>query len=309
MSEHPLVQAGEEACKRAYAVTEEKYHPFINIQTRSVNVGSKANPTWKTVKSPYMMVPGRLALAKDVGPVDIHTEIVTLGDKILCKATVTHQGQTVTGHASVNEGGSGVDATNPFENAETSAVGRALGFLGYGNFVGIASAEEVEDAQERAASLPPEAPHPAQEATTPSKKQLGYLKGLLRQAGATGAQVEDRLARVQTTDEASALIERLKEHIAKQPKTEAKPMPPSSEREAAVAALLQYAENNNLTAALEGIQVDQLTAATASELHETLRARVAEYFAKTDANNDEAAAAKAWQDTQAELEMPEGAEV
>ncbi len=49
-----------------------------------------------------------------------------------------------TGTARLFIGGGGANRDNPVENAETSAIGRALGFLGYGCFgTGIASADEM----------------------------------------------------------------------------------------------------------------------------------------------------------------------
>jgi hypothetical protein len=66
-----------------------------------------------------------------------------------------------TATADISAGARAVDATNPVENAETSAVGRALGFYGYGTLQGqsgIASAEEVTDAKRR----PIEAQKPAE---------------------------------------------------------------------------------------------------------------------------------------------------
>jgi len=65
-------------------------------------------------------------------------------------------GRYATGTASFRLGvaGRSAQATNPIEDAETSAVGRALALLGYSSTRGIASREEVAEAQRRAA-LPP----------------------------------------------------------------------------------------------------------------------------------------------------------
>lgn len=59
-----------------------------------------------------------------------------------------------TGHAyEVRTGGGPVNKTSYVENCETSAVGRALAFLGIGSDTGIASAEEVYTAINAQASM------------------------------------------------------------------------------------------------------------------------------------------------------------
>jgi hypothetical protein len=60
---------------------------------------------------------------------------------------VQHQGILLgTGTAYEKEGSSFINKTSYIENAETSAVGRALGMAGFGIDVSVASAEEVQNA-------------------------------------------------------------------------------------------------------------------------------------------------------------------
>ena len=73
----------------------------------------------------------------------ITTEIVQCGElRVAVKATVTLHGKTFTGHSQA-EWGKGMMGNVALEVAETSAVGRALGFAGIGIDTGIASADEM----------------------------------------------------------------------------------------------------------------------------------------------------------------------
>ena len=79
-------------------------------------------------------------LDKDVS---ITTEI--LGDnpiRVIIKATVVFKGKSFTGHSQA-EYGKGMMGTVALEVAETSAIGRALGFANIGLIDGIASADEM----------------------------------------------------------------------------------------------------------------------------------------------------------------------
>lgn len=53
-----------------------------------------------------------------------------------------------SGHAYEKENASFINKTSYIENCETSAVGRALGFLGIGIDASIASADEIQNAME-----------------------------------------------------------------------------------------------------------------------------------------------------------------
>jgi hypothetical protein len=104
----------------------------------------------------YIPINERLAAAKD----DIRSVITT--DPVLfdnsdvfgyIRATITLKDDRVaTAIASFRlDATSGAQKTHPFEDAESSAIGRCLAFLGYHVDRAIASKEEVEEAQRREA--------------------------------------------------------------------------------------------------------------------------------------------------------------
>jgi hypothetical protein len=95
------------------------------------------------------------------GYISISTKMIhNDGKTVVFKATVTivtegtsfddpNAKLVCTGHASEKIGGNGVNETSAVENAETSAIGRALGFAGFGSIGSIASANEVIRATEK----------------------------------------------------------------------------------------------------------------------------------------------------------------
>jgi hypothetical protein len=225
------IEQAERACQSAVEDTPESYRGFLTFIRQNKRVGgTRQHPLYATIRLPYMRVDGRVKMALDEhrqqgATLVIHTEFESdpASDQLLCRATVTSAMLgTVTAHARVFLNGPGVDATNPMENAETSAVGRALGFLGYGLYgTGIASAEEVllasaERETQAAAARPPADPEnnptdvsPA-EVKPPSKRQLAFLRDLLEQSGQSEDDIEARMAEIVTSQDASALINQLR---------------------------------------------------------------------------------------------------
>lgn len=72
-----------------------------------------------------------------------------------------------TGMAYEKEGSSNINRTSYIENCETSAVGRALGFLGLGSETSIASYEEVQNAIKQQEDDDPDAYHPGDKIEAP----------------------------------------------------------------------------------------------------------------------------------------------
>ena len=154
----PLEEAKLRVTQSGYADTDlESYIVFIKRWDKEAEI-HRFNP--------YMTVDGRVKEVKDSLKDDQSFSIRTyfntdesdqsLEDNIIvparsCLAVFTDPyGGIHFGTASIGTSGV-VDKTNPYENAETSAVGRALGLAGYGLIpgAGIASAEEVTDALAR----------------------------------------------------------------------------------------------------------------------------------------------------------------
>ena len=113
----------------------------------------KANSTITTTPikgKNYAEVPQRVKAFRMLHPNGtIDTEIVSLENGVVViKATVADEGGNIlaTGHAYEKEGSTFINKESYIENCETSAVGRALGFVGLGIDTSICSAEELTNA-------------------------------------------------------------------------------------------------------------------------------------------------------------------
>lgn len=91
----------------------------------------------------YVTVAERVAQAHaDLKKITITTELLPVQNYVVVKATVVTEKGTFTGISAANPS-KPIEKMSPFEVAETSAVGRALGFAGYGAVDSIASADEM----------------------------------------------------------------------------------------------------------------------------------------------------------------------
>jgi hypothetical protein len=120
--------------------------------TRRPHMAGNFNP------NEYATVNERIAKFKAEYPEgSIQTEIVKYENGlIVVKAYAFRDREDIhpsTGHAQEVEGSSYINKTSALENCETSAVGRALAFLGFEVKKAIASREEVEKARRREEAL------------------------------------------------------------------------------------------------------------------------------------------------------------
>lgn len=123
----------------------------------------------------------------------IRTEMVTnegdTGRRLCVFRAVVGVGDTIlgTGTAYEMENTGNINRTSYIENCETSAVGRALGFAGFGIAGGIASAEEVARAQDlqsaQEATRRTEAPAAAKQPAHITEADAKRLEKLLTQNG------------------------------------------------------------------------------------------------------------------------------
>ena len=114
--------------------------------------GRNAQGKIEDISKPYAEVKERVSAFRKVYPDgSIITEILGNENGIITfKASVIVDSKIIaTGHANEVVQAQGVNQYNALENCETSAVGRALGFCGFGIKQSIASADEMAQVKKR----------------------------------------------------------------------------------------------------------------------------------------------------------------
>ena len=126
----------------------------VNGEITMLPIEKMDKKTGKVTRIDYAMVPDRVTAFRKVFTTGfITTDIVSHdGNTVLMKCTAGYYENGVpiilaTGYAQEVKGLGLVNGTSYIENCETSAVGRALGMMGFGlNGGGICSAEELANA-------------------------------------------------------------------------------------------------------------------------------------------------------------------
>jgi len=105
----------------------------------------------------YETVASRILRFREAHPDwTIKTEIIDCTDEVVrLRATIGYISESgvmvalSTGHAEEYRATEGINATSALENCETSAIGRALSFVGFGSPDSVASAEEILSAKRK----------------------------------------------------------------------------------------------------------------------------------------------------------------
>jgi len=130
----------------------------------------------------YVLVADRVIYFNEQYPMgSISTEIVRYEQKqVIIKATIKPEvdnARIFTGYSQAIEGEGFINKTSALENAETSAVGRALAMMGIGVIDSIASIDEIKKAENTAKTI-----------DTKSDENLRRLKVELGKRGAKNGQ-------------------------------------------------------------------------------------------------------------------------
>jgi len=109
--------------------------------------------------------------------ITIQTEFLPVPNMVVCRAILTIGENVFYGTSAANPAKT-IEKQSPYEVAETSAVGRALGFAGFGVVDGIATADEIVKAtyQPQASNLPKASNQDEQDILDSLEELEGYCR-------------------------------------------------------------------------------------------------------------------------------------
>ncbi|ACA42240.1 MULTISPECIES: hypothetical protein [Lysinibacillus] len=185
----------EKELENAYRRIPDEYHDFIVLLEQKIKITDSRyflaeefitmgayqdeKGIYLKIKKPYMTVDGRIRMARDEHSkkeaklIISEPQIIQVGNRICMNVTVESEIHgTATGTIEVNINGFGVDKKNPVANAQTSALGRALGFLGYG-IIGTAATASLDEATNLYNSL---FASPSKEQVDPKKPEIKRVR-------------------------------------------------------------------------------------------------------------------------------------
>ena len=192
----------------------------IKVSYEQIEKANKEIQTLKLGTKGYAQVNERVKAFRKVYPMgSIETQIEKIEDnyvRIQCSVCDENGNLLATGTASeINDGKNRVNATSMIENCETSAIGRALGFAGFGVDTAIASAEDMERAKEKNKrfEIYTDMYIPDEEAKRIIKVSIGEL---MRKMGVVKASLEDTVEKelwTSLSDLSSHQLRKLEERL------------------------------------------------------------------------------------------------
>jgi len=173
----------------------------------------------------YVPVNVRIAAFNEAYPNGcIQTEVEYQGDYVRVRAVaipdVSVPVRHFTGHAEEDRTQGNINRTNATENAETSAIGRALGVMGIGILESVASADEVAHAVHKGAAASSMAAKPPAKPAEPEDLVLNEAVGIMAELKLNMTTVEQATGLKLTRGNARDVLDRLR--VLKQERSENK---------------------------------------------------------------------------------------
>lgn len=152
----------------------------VNAEIKTIGIERYDKEQNKKVVKQYAEVAQRVTAFRKLEPNgDIKTKMISFDNGVCIFEAVIFDGdgkELATGHAYEKESNGNINKTACIENCETSAVGRALAFCGFGSADSIASAEEMRKVPEPVSTLSAELISEAEELGIDLKRVAIYYK-------------------------------------------------------------------------------------------------------------------------------------